>query len=106
MLEGLKDIPIVGDVRGIGHFFAIEAVKDQATREPLTEEEAGWLLKDVLSDRLFENGMICRLDDRAEPIVQIAPPLVADLALFEEITEILRDGLTHAAEQLEAGVPA
>ena len=90
MLEGLKDIPIVGDVRGMGHFFAIEAVKDQATREPLTEEEAGWLLKDVLSDRLFENGMICRLDDRAEPFVQIAPPLVADVALFEEITEILR----------------
>jgi adenosylmethionine-8-amino-7-oxononanoate aminotransferase len=106
LLEGLKDIPIVGDVRGMGHFFAIEAVKDQATREPLTEEEAGWLLKDVLSDRLFENGMICRLDDRAEPIVQIAPPLVADMALFEEITEILRDGSTHAAEPLAAGAPA
>jgi adenosylmethionine-8-amino-7-oxononanoate aminotransferase len=60
----------------------------------------------VLSDRLFENGMICRLDDRAEPFVQIAPPLVAGIELFEEITEILRDGLTHAAEQLESGVPA
>ena len=90
----------------MGHFFAIEVVKDQATREALTEDEAGWLLKDVLSDRLCERGMICRLDDRAEPIVQIAPPLVADMALFEEITEILRDGLTHAAEQLEAGAPA
>jgi adenosylmethionine-8-amino-7-oxononanoate aminotransferase len=106
MLEGLKDIPIVGDVRGLGHFFAIECVKDQATKEPLTEAEAGYLLKDVLSDNLFENGMICRLDDRAEPFVQIAPPLVADIGLFEEITEILRIGLTHAAEQLEGGVPA
>lgn len=106
LLESLKDIPIVGDVRGLGHFFAIECVKDQDTREPLTEEEAGWLLKDVLSDKLFENGMICRLDDRAEPFVQIAPPLVADIGLFEEITDILRIGLTHAAEQLESGVPA
>ena len=105
MLEGLKDIPIVGDVRGMGHFFAIEVVKDQATREELTEDEANWLLKDVLSDRLFEKGMICRLDDRAEPIVQIAPPLVADIGLFEEITEILRDGLSHAAERLEVGAP-
>ena len=105
MLESLRDIPIVGDVRGMGHFFAIEVVKDQKTREPLTEAEAGWLLKDVMSDRLFERGMICRLDDRAEPIVQIAPPLVADMALFEEITDILRDGLTHAAERLEAGAP-
>jgi len=106
LLEGLKDIPIVGDVRGMGHFFAIEVVKDQGSKEALSEAEAGWLLKDVLSDRLFERGMICRLDDRAEPIVQIAPPLVADMALFEEITDILRDGLSHAAERLEAGVPA
>lgn len=106
LLEGLKDIPIVGDVRGMGHFFAIEVVKDQETREELSEDDAHWLLKDVLSDRLFEKGMICRLDDRSEPIVQIAPPLVADMALFEEITEILRDGLTHAAEQLEAGPPS
>jgi adenosylmethionine-8-amino-7-oxononanoate aminotransferase len=106
LLDGLKDIPIVGDVRGLGHFFAIECVKDQATREPLTEDEAGWLLKDVLSDHLFENGMICRLDDRAEPFVQIAPPLIADAALWEQITEILRAGLTHAAERLESGAPA
>ena len=105
MLEGLKDIPIVGDVRGMGHFFAIEVVKDQGTKEPLSDAEANWLLKRVLSDRLFENGMICRLDDRSEPIVQIAPPLVADVALFEELTSILRDGLTHAAEQLESGMP-
>ncbi len=105
MLEGLKDIPIVGDVRGLGHFFAIEVVKDQETKESLTEAEANWLLKDVLSDRLFERGMICRLDDRSEPIVQIAPPLVADIGVFEEITEILRHGLEHATEHLRAGAP-
>jgi adenosylmethionine-8-amino-7-oxononanoate aminotransferase len=105
MLEGLKDIPIVGDVRGMGHFFAIEVVKDQATREPLSDAEANWLLKNVLSDRLFDRGLLCRLDDRAEPIVQIAPPLVGDVGLFEEITESLRDGLSHAAELLETGAP-
>jgi adenosylmethionine-8-amino-7-oxononanoate aminotransferase len=106
MLEGLKDIPIVGDVRGMGHFWAIEVVKDQDTKEELTEQEAGWLLKDVLSDKLWEGGMICRLDDRAEPFIQIAPPLVCDMELFEEITAITRTGLEHAAEQLEAGLPA
>ena len=105
MLEGLKDIPIVGDVRGMGHFFAIEVVKNQATKEPLSDTEANWLLKRVLSDRLLERGLLCRLDDRAEPIVQIAPPLVGDMALFEEITASLRDGLTHAAELLEGGSP-
>ncbi len=105
LLNDLRDIPIVGDVRGMGHFYAIEVVKDQDSREPLSEAEANWLLKDILSDRLFERGMICRLDDRSEPIVQIAPPLVADVALFEEITEILRDALTYAADKLETGAP-
>lgn len=89
----------------MGHFFAIEVVKDEETREELSEHDAGWLLKDVLSDRLHESGMIC-LDDRSAPIVQIAPPLVADAALFEEIADILRDGLTHLAERLEDGAPA
>jgi adenosylmethionine-8-amino-7-oxononanoate aminotransferase len=106
LLGSLADIPIVGDVRGMGHFFAIEVVRDQETREPLDEATANWLLKDVLSDRLWERGLVCRLDDRAEPIVQIAPPLVAGIDLFEEITEILRDGLTHAAERLGQGAPA
>ena len=106
LLDGLREIPIVGDVRGLGHFWAIELVRDQATKAPLEGEAARWLLKDVLSEELWGRGLICRLDDRSEPIVQIAPPLVADIGLFEEITSILRDGLTHAAEKLAAGKPA
>lgn len=103
LLEELKDIPIVGDIRGMGHFFAIEVVRDQDTKEELTEDEGNWLLKDVLSSRMFEHGMICRLDDRADPFIQLAPPLTAGMDLFEEIAGILRDGLTHAAERLAAG---
>ena len=29
MLDGLRDLPIVGDVRGAGYFQAIELVKDK-----------------------------------------------------------------------------
>ena len=96
-LDALRDIPIVGDVRGMGHFWSIELVRDQTTKEALTGEEAEWLLKDVLSAELWSRGLICRLDDRADPIVQIAPPLVADAALLEEIAAILRAGLEVAA---------
>ncbi len=99
-LESLRDIPIVGDVRGMGHFFSIEVVRDQATKQALTGPEAEWLLKDVLSAALWDRGLICRLDDRADPIVQIAPPLVADAALFDEIAEILRAGLGIAAGRI------
>ena len=99
-LEALRAIPIVGDVRGMGHFWAIELVRDQATKEPFEGPAAEWLLKDVLSEELWSRGLICRLDDRAEPIVQIAPPLVADAALIEEIVATLRSALTVAAERM------
>jgi adenosylmethionine-8-amino-7-oxononanoate aminotransferase len=99
-LEALREIPIVGDVRGMGHFWSIELVRDQASRETLTGEEAEWLLKDVLSAELWSRGLICRLDDRADPIVQIAPPLVADATLLEELAAILRAGLEVAAERV------
>ncbi len=99
-LGALRDIPIVGDVRGLGHFWAIELVRDQATKETFEGPAADWLLKDVLSKELWSRGLICRLDDRSEPIVQIAPPLGADAAVIEEILATLREGLTVAAERM------
>jgi adenosylmethionine-8-amino-7-oxononanoate aminotransferase len=99
-LEALRDIPIVGDIRGIGHFWAIELVRDQETRETFEGPSAEWLLKDVLSAELWGRGLVCRLDDRTEPIVQIAPPLVADRSTIDEIATILRAGLTVAAERM------
>lgn len=99
-LNALRDIPIVGDVRGIGHFWAIELVRDQESRATFEGPAAEWLLKDVLSAELWGRGLICRLDDRTDPIVQIAPPLVTDAATIEEIAQILREGLTVATERM------
>jgi adenosylmethionine-8-amino-7-oxononanoate aminotransferase len=100
LLNGLRDIPIVGDVRGIGHFWAIELVRDQETKQPFEGPAAEWLLKDVLSAELWGRGLICRLDDRTDPIVQIAPPLIADRETVEEIAQILREALEVAAERM------
>lgn len=100
LLDGLRDIPIVGDVRGLGHFWAIELVRDQATKAPLEGEAAQWLLKDVLSEELWGRGLICRLDDRAEPIVQLAPPLVCDAAAIEEIVATVLAALEVAADRM------
>jgi adenosylmethionine-8-amino-7-oxononanoate aminotransferase len=101
LLEGLKEIPIVGDVRGCGHFYAIELVRDQATKAPFEGPAAEWLLKDVLSKELWGRGLICRLDDRAEPIVQLAPPLVCTAAEIEQIAATVRAALEVAATRME-----
>jgi adenosylmethionine-8-amino-7-oxononanoate aminotransferase len=96
-LAQLLDLPIVGDLRGTGFFWAIELVKDKDTRETFSEEECEKLLRGYLSNALFDAGLICRADDRGDPVLQISPPLVAGQAEIDEITGILGDVLTEAA---------
>jgi adenosylmethionine-8-amino-7-oxononanoate aminotransferase len=101
-LAQLLDIPIVGDLRGTGYFWALELVKDKDTRETFSDAECEWLLREYLSNALFEAGMICRADDRGDPVIQISPPLVAGQAEFDEIAGILGDVLGEAARRLRA----
>jgi adenosylmethionine-8-amino-7-oxononanoate aminotransferase len=100
MLDGLRDLPIVGDVRGAGFFQAIELVKDQDTQESFTDEESETLLRGFLSGALYEHGLICRADDRGDPVIQLSPPLIAGTEHFEEIDSILRNVLTEAWERI------
>jgi adenosylmethionine-8-amino-7-oxononanoate aminotransferase len=99
-LESLADIPIVGDVRGAGYFHAIELVKDRDTRESFSAEESESLLRGFLSGRLFEAGLICRADDRGDPVIQLSPPLVCGPEQFDEICTTLRTVLTEAADRV------
>ena len=101
-LSQLLDLPIVGDLRGTGFFYALELVKDKETRETFSDEECETLLRGFLSPRLFEAGLICRADDRGDPVVQISPPLVAEQEQFDEITSILGEVLTEAMAKMNA----
>ena len=101
-LAQLLDLPIVGDLRGTGFFWAIELVKDKDTRETFSDEECEKLLRGYLSDALWDAGMICRADDRGDPVIQISPPLIAGQAEFDEITGILGEVLTGAVELMRA----
>jgi adenosylmethionine-8-amino-7-oxononanoate aminotransferase len=99
-LEQLLDLPIVGDVRGTGFFYAIELVKDKETRETFNDEECETLLRGFLSPALFERGLICRADDRGDPVIQISPPLVAGQQVFDQMVSILGDVLAEAWTRL------
>jgi len=101
-LESLSDLPIVGEVRGAGYFYGIELVKDRDTRESFSDEESESLLRGFLSGRLFESGLICRADDRGDPVVQLAPTLVSGPEQFEQIETTLRTVLSEAWQQLRA----
>ncbi|GAA1930513.1 aspartate aminotransferase family protein [Microbacterium aoyamense] len=99
-LEQLKDLPIVGDVRGDGYFFGIELVKDKVTKETFDDDESERLLRGFLSKALFEAGLYCRADDRGDPVIQLAPPITIGPREFTEIEQILRGVLTEAWSRL------
>jgi adenosylmethionine-8-amino-7-oxononanoate aminotransferase len=99
-LETLLDLPIVGDVRGTGFFYAVELVKDKDTRQTFDEEECETLLRGYLSGALFDAGLICRSDDRGDPVVQISPPLVATEREIDELVGILGEVLAEAGRRI------
>jgi adenosylmethionine-8-amino-7-oxononanoate aminotransferase len=103
MLESLRDLPIVGDIRGAGYFHAIELVKDKDSKETFDDDESEELLRGFLSGELYRRGLICRTDDRGDPIVQLSPPLIAGEQQFEEIEAILRPVLSEASDRVELG---
>ncbi len=89
-LEGLLDLPIVGDVRGDGFLRTVELVRDPDTLETFTDEECAWLLKGQISHRLFESGLMCRSDDRSDPMILLSPPLISgddELDLIESVLD-------------------
>ena len=107
MLESLRDIPIVGDVRGAGYFHAIELVKDRDDRRRAsTDEESETLLRGFLSGELFQRGLICRADDRGDPVIQLSPPLIAGPRSSTEIEAVLRPVLEEATERMNVGALA
>jgi adenosylmethionine-8-amino-7-oxononanoate aminotransferase len=99
-LEKLNDLPIVGEVRGAGYFYGIEMVKDKATRETFSDDESERLLRGFLSHALFDAGLVCRADDRGDPVIQLSPPLICGQEHFDEIEQILRAVLTEAWSRL------
>ncbi|QCH24846.1 aspartate aminotransferase family protein [Mycobacteroides salmoniphilum] len=99
-LEKLHDLPIVGDVRGEGYFYGIELVKDKQSKATFSNEESERLLRGFLSTALWDAGLYCRADDRGDPVIQLAPPLISGKPEFDAIEEILRGVLTEAWARL------
>jgi len=103
MLESLRDIEIVGDIRGTGYFHAIELVKDRDTKEHFSHEESERLLRGYVSPEMYRRGLICRADDRGDPVIQLSPPLIAGPEHFEEMESVLRPVLEEASRRMLHG---
>jgi len=97
-LLDLKDLPIVGDVRGTGYFWGVELVKDQEAKETWAGQDAERLLRGYVSPEMFRRGLICRSDDRGDPVVQLAPPLISTREDIDLMVGILREVFAGATK--------
>jgi adenosylmethionine-8-amino-7-oxononanoate aminotransferase len=103
-LRELMALPIVGDVRGAGFFWAVELVGEENRRFDADERER--LLRGFLFGRLLEAGMIARPDDRGDSVVQVAPPLISTAEQLDEMVDALAEVLTEAGELMNVGTGA
>lgn len=97
-LDALTDLPIVAEVRGKGYFYGIELTRGG---EPFTAEQSEWLLRGFLSKRFLELGLICRADDRGDPVIQLSPPLITGPDEFDLMASTLHQALTEAWKELD-----
>lgn len=98
-MQELRALPIVGDVRGDGFFYAAEMVASPEDGM-LDAEQREFLVRQYLPGRIREAGLIARADDRGEPLIQIAPPLVCTRAELDTIVDGLREVLLDAGEKI------
>ena len=83
-ISQLEDLPWVGEIRGMGYFYGIELVKDKKTKE--TFAGAGGrppAARPAVAADVRARACYCRADDRGDPIVQLAPPLIAGPEEFD-----------------------
>jgi adenosylmethionine-8-amino-7-oxononanoate aminotransferase len=101
-LEELRDrLPIVGDVRGAGFFWALELVRDEQNTR-FSAEERERLLRGFLARRLLDEGLIARPDDRGDAVLHLAPPLICGRRELDELVEKTEAVLADASEKFFA----
>jgi adenosylmethionine-8-amino-7-oxononanoate aminotransferase len=95
-LGELTELPVVGEVRGVGMMHAVELVADRETREPLPMDAAP---QDVIRR---ETGVIVR--DCQHNLV-ISPPLIMSREEADEVVEAMRSVLerTDPSGRIAAG---
>ncbi|GAA2300244.1 hypothetical protein GCM10010234_48770 [Streptomyces hawaiiensis] len=98
-MAALKDLPIVGDVRGTGFFYSCELVGD-LDDGAFSAKARTELIGDLIPRRLREAGLLARVYNRSAPLVQIAPPLISDRALLDRIAAIIAGTLAEASSRI------
>jgi adenosylmethionine-8-amino-7-oxononanoate aminotransferase len=95
-LETLRDLPVVGDVRGLGLMCGVELVADRATKAPATGL-GGRVVREAIARGLLPRLRAGSLEPPIGDTICLAPPLMTPAETLDRIPEILRAAIIAAA---------
>jgi adenosylmethionine-8-amino-7-oxononanoate aminotransferase len=95
-LETLRDLPAVGDVRGLGMMCAVELVADRASKAPAIGL-GGRVAREAVARGLTMRLRAGSVDPAIGDTICLAPPLMTPEATLDRIVDILRDAIRVAA---------
>ena len=105
--DGLKALMAahrcVKDVRGTGYFHYVELMRDRVAGIDLTEEEFAQLLPGGVLERFVKEArVLVRPDSRGAAMLAIAPPLVADAQVIDDLLNRVDQVLDRVSGWLES----
>jgi adenosylmethionine-8-amino-7-oxononanoate aminotransferase len=98
-------LPIVGDIRGDGFFYAAELTPDGGEGY-FDDETIKRLVGEVIPPLFHEHGLIARIDNRGDVVFHLCPPLVSDQAVLDEVIDKTRDILVAAGDAIGVAATA
>ena len=101
LADALQGVEAIGDIRGRGHFVALELVADRVTKRPFDKDRKLFM---KIRAQAMQNGLICypvggNVDGHSGDIVIFAPPYNCS---DDELTEIVDKGARSVRQVLAA----
>ena len=89
--EVLEPLPIVGQVRGVGMWLAVDFTKDQLTREPFADDTVAAIVR-----RMRDYGVIASAIGTS---FEMAPPLITSRSDLDDVTKIAEKSIREVAQE-------
>ncbi len=96
----------VKEVRGAGFLYGLELAPDRDTSREFTPSEKVEVCGRVLPDAMARAGLFTRADDRGPAMLMLAPPLVADRTVLDDLFTMVDSALSELDEWVAKNVKA